>query len=45
MLWLLNLSDGNHTLSQISKRSKISEDELIKYADILIEQRLLKKIV
>ena len=45
ILWLLNLSDGNHTLSEISKRSKISEDELIKYADILIEQRLLKKIV
>jgi len=45
ILWLLNLSDGNHTLSEISKRSKISEDELIKYADILIEKRLLKKIV
>jgi aminopeptidase-like protein len=44
ILWLLNLSDGKHTLSEISKRSKIPQDELMKYAEILIEQNLLKKI-
>ena len=44
ILWLLNLSDGNYTLSEISKRSKIPQDELMKYAEILIEQNLLKKI-
>ena len=43
ILWLLNLSDGKHTLSEISKRSKIPQDELMKYAEILIEQNLLKK--
>ena len=43
-LWLLNFSDGNYTLNEISKKSQIPENELIKYAEILIGEKLLKKI-
>jgi aminopeptidase-like protein len=43
-LWLLNFSDGDYTLAEISKKCQIPENELIKYAEILIENKLLKKI-
>ena len=38
-LWLLNFSDGNYTLNEISKKSQIPENELIKYAEILIGEK------
>ena len=43
-LWLLNFSDGNYTLTEIAEKSQISENKLIKYAEILIKKKLLKKI-
>jgi len=44
IFWLLNLSDGNWTIQNISKRSNISMDELKMATEILINAKLLKKI-
>ena len=44
IFWLLNLSDGNFSVRDIAKQSKISEDELEKTAKILVECNLLKKL-
>jgi len=44
IFWLLNLSDGNHSIKDISKRSEISCEELETGIEILIRTKLLRKI-
>ncbi|MGH8002934.1 MAG: DUF4910 domain-containing protein [Brasilonema sp.] len=43
MLWVLNLSDGEHTLLDIADRSSMSFDFINKAADALLEHDLLKE--
>ncbi|MEH2048016.1 DUF4910 domain-containing protein [Nostoc sp.] len=43
MLWILNLSDGNHTLLEISEESGIEFDVIKKTADTLLQFKLLKE--
>jgi aminopeptidase-like protein len=43
MLWVLNLSDGNHTLLDISERSGLEFDLIKDAADILVEHHLLEE--
>ncbi len=43
MLWVLNLSDGNHALLDISERSGLEFDVIKKAADTLLEYDLLKE--
>ena len=42
LLWVLNLSDGEHTLLDIAERAKLSFDVIKKAADALIAHELLK---
>jgi len=44
IFWLLNLSDGNWTIHDISKRSGIPIEELQMGIEILINEKLLQKI-
>jgi len=41
MLWILNLSDGQHSLLDIAEKSKLNFDLIKETADILVEHRLL----
>jgi aminopeptidase-like protein len=41
-LWVLNLSDGNHSLLDIAERSGLGFDSIKKAADVLLEHNLLK---
>ncbi|MBD0363741.1 MAG: DUF4910 domain-containing protein, partial [Coleofasciculus sp. C3-bin4] len=43
MLWVLNLSDGNHTLLDIADRSGLGFDAIKKAAEVLLEHDLLKE--
>jgi aminopeptidase-like protein len=43
MLWVLNLSDGNHSLLDISDRSGCRFESIKKAADALLEHNLLKE--
>jgi aminopeptidase-like protein len=43
MLWVLNLSDGNHTLLDIADRSGFGFDAIKKAAGVLVEHDLLKE--
>jgi aminopeptidase-like protein len=43
MLWVLNLSDGMHSLLDISERSKLAFDLIKDAADVLAEKGLLKE--
>ena len=43
MLWVLNFSDGNHTLLDIADRSGLSFDVIQDAADLLMEHDLLKE--
>lgn len=43
MLWVLNLSDGNHTLLEISEKSGLEFDVIKKTADTLLQFNLLKE--
>ncbi len=43
-LWLLNFSDGQHSVSDIAARSKLSFDKLLHAADILTSRGLLKEV-
>jgi aminopeptidase-like protein len=43
MLWVLNLSDGMHTLLDIAKRSGVAFDTLQRAAQALLQQGLLKE--
>jgi aminopeptidase-like protein len=42
MLWVLNLSDGSHTLLDIAERSGLAFGLLKEVADVLVEHRLLQ---
>lgn len=44
IFWILNLSDGNHTIQDISKRSGIPLEDLQTNIKILINTKLLQKI-
>jgi aminopeptidase-like protein len=44
ILWVLNLSDGNHSLSDIVKRSGFDESTIKKAAHILVEKGLLQQV-
>ena len=44
LLWILNLADGNHSLLDISKRSKIDFESITLAARKLFEQKLLLEI-
>jgi aminopeptidase-like protein len=43
MLWLLNMSDGKHSLLDIAQKSSISIEMLKSVADILQQHELLKE--
>jgi aminopeptidase-like protein len=43
LLWVLNLSDGEHTLLEIAEQSKLSFDTIKKAADALLTHGLLKE--
>jgi aminopeptidase-like protein len=45
MLWLLNLSDGSHSLLDIAEKSGYDFESIKKTADLLIERQLLKEKV
>jgi aminopeptidase-like protein len=44
LLWVLNLSDGEHSLLDISDRSGLSFDCLNRAADALLQHGLLKSL-
>jgi aminopeptidase-like protein len=44
MLWVLNLSDGDHSLLNISERSKLSFATISKVADELVKKGLLERL-
>ncbi len=44
MLWVLNLSDGEHTLLDIAQRSGLEFDLIKSAADALVKHDLLKEI-
>ena len=44
IFWMLNFSDGKHTLENISKKSGINLDELKGAASVLVERDLIKKM-
>lgn len=43
-LWVLNYSDGDHDLLEISKKSGLAFDVIVKAAEDLVEHRLLEKV-
>jgi aminopeptidase-like protein len=43
MLWVLNLSDGQHTLLDIADRSGLEFPLIRRVADVLLEHRLLQE--
>ena len=43
LLWVLNLSDGCHSLLDISERSNLSFEQIQSAADALLERHLLKE--
>jgi aminopeptidase-like protein len=45
IFWILNFSDGNNSLKDISKKSGISLRLLRQTAKILVEKKLLKKLI
>ena len=44
MLWVLNFSDGQHSLLDIAERSKLEFGKLADTADILVTNGLLRKV-
>jgi aminopeptidase-like protein len=44
LLWVLNMSDGSHSLLDISDRSGLNFDLVRNAADVLCEHKLLKEI-
>lgn len=44
MLWVLNLSDGHHTLLGIAERSNIPFDVVYEAAEVLLDHGLLKEV-
>jgi aminopeptidase-like protein len=45
MLWVLNLSDGHHSLVDISERSGLKFDLISEAAEILVAENLLKEAI
>jgi aminopeptidase-like protein len=45
LLWVLNLSDGQHTLLDIAERSGVDFDSIRTAADSLVEHNLLREPV
>jgi aminopeptidase-like protein len=43
LLWVLNYSDGNHSLLDIAERSGLAFDAIRHAADLLVEHNLLKE--
>jgi aminopeptidase-like protein len=43
-LWVLNFSDGRHSLADIAKRAALGFDKVAYAADILITRGLLKEV-
>jgi aminopeptidase-like protein len=43
LLWVLNYSDGYHSLLDIAERSGLAFDAIRYAADVLLEQRLLEE--
>jgi aminopeptidase-like protein len=43
MLWILNLSDGTHSLLDISERSGCAFDTIKRSSDLLLQHNLLKQ--
>jgi aminopeptidase-like protein len=44
MLWILNLSDGHHTLLDISERSGLGFEVIRNATDMLLQYQLLKEV-
>lgn len=44
MLWVLNMSDGNHNVLDISERSGLSFETINKAVDVLVHHNLLEEI-
>ena len=44
IFWVLNYSDGNYSLKEISQKSEIEMEIIKKVADILEQKKLIKKI-
>jgi aminopeptidase-like protein len=44
MLWMLNLSDGDHSVLDIAERSKVDFRELAQVAEVLLQHDLLQRI-
>ncbi len=44
MLWMLNLSDGDHSVLDIAERSRVNFRDLAEVADVLAEHDLLRRI-
>jgi aminopeptidase-like protein len=44
MLWLLNFSDGDHSLEDIADRSQLPAEELWEVARVLEKKGLLKQL-
>jgi aminopeptidase-like protein len=45
VLWVLNLSDGNHDLLAIAERAELRFDVVRRAADLLEENGLLEEVV
>ena len=43
LLWILNYSDGHHSLLDVAERSGLAFDAIRHAADVLLEQRLLEE--
>ena len=43
MLWVLNLSDGNHTLLDVAEKSGLEFGLITKAADALLKHQLLRQ--
>ncbi|MGH9970458.1 MAG: DUF4910 domain-containing protein [Pyrinomonadaceae bacterium] len=44
MLWMLNLSDGDHSVLDIAERSKLDFRELAEVADVLVQHNILRRM-
>jgi aminopeptidase-like protein len=45
LLWVLNFSDGEHSLLDIAERSKLGFGTVVEAAELLVENGLLRKVV
>jgi len=45
LLWVLNLSDGEHSLLDIAERSGLSFESVRKAADALLTHNLLRQVI